>query len=110
MSKIKDQDTIDSRMAEASLIIRWADKYILRMLNNDAIKDDRRRSVTRELINGLEGGLKYPVSVELLHNDDEMRVGFFSPNTGMFYIDMSLNNFNCLPTISISGESTANND
>tara|TARA_R110000751_G_scaffold39487_2_gene93762 strand:- start:307 stop:633 length:327 start_codon:yes stop_codon:yes gene_type:complete len=101
MRKVKDMDTKESREQEM-MDVRWADKGIISMLNQEAIEVKRNRSVTPELINILSDGIKYPVTMEFIHNDDEMRVQFYGPKAGKFWLDMSIDNYNSLPVIKVS--------
>ena len=84
--------------------VKAATGGMIRLANELAIRDGRNRSVRPEVVESLGDETFYPVEFSMVHNDTEMRVGFFNPVGGMMLIDMSFGHFEVLPEFNVGGE------
>jgi hypothetical protein len=84
--------------------VKAATGGMIRLANELAIRDGRNRSVRPEVVESLGDEIFYPVAFSMVHNDAEMRVGFFDPVGDMILIDMSFGHFEVLPEFNVEGE------
>ena len=84
-------------------MIKAATGAMITLANDLAVRDGRNRSVSEEVIARLEPEIFYPVSLAMIHNDEEMRVEFFNPGPGLILIDMSFGHFAVLPEFNVEG-------
>lgn len=67
-------------------------------INNKAIRLKKNRSIyTRAYKEVFEHGVKYPIAFSFPHNDYEIRAEVYY-DTGSFWLDMDIEDFNNLPT------------
>tara|TARA_R110000744_G_scaffold111211_3_gene209482 strand:+ start:184 stop:462 length:279 start_codon:yes stop_codon:yes gene_type:complete len=88
-------------------MIKAATGAMITLANDLAVRDGRNRSVSEEVIARLEPEIFYPVSLAMIHNDEEMRVEFFNPGESglseLILIDMSFGHFAVLPEFNVEG-------
>ena len=67
-------------------------------LNNKAIRLKKNRSIYKRAYEEvLKDGVKYPIGMNFIHNDTEVRA-LVSYGKGTFWLDMDVEDFNKLPT------------
>lgn len=72
---------------------------LLRSLNEKAVKERRNRSLYFEKL-PIDPNNVYPVIMNFLHNDVEVRTGFImNHDKEMAWIDLTLKEFNALPEV-----------
>lgn len=72
---------------------------LLRTLNQKAVKERRNRSLYFEKL-PIDPNNVYPVIMNFLHNDVEVRTGFImNHDKEMAWIDLTLKEFNALPEV-----------
>lgn len=72
---------------------------LLRTLNEKAVKERRNRSLYFEKL-PIDPNNVYPVVMNFLHNDVEVRTGFImNYDKEMAWIDLTLKEFNALPEV-----------
>lgn len=84
------------------MAIKAATGAMIKLANELAVRDERNRSVYPEVVEALDAETFYPVSFSMIHNDEEMRVGFFNPAGGTIFIDMSFGHYEALPAFEVT--------
>lgn len=81
--------------------ISYFDKQSLIEANNDAILEQRNRSLNPEAIALLDDDTKFPVVFSMDHNEQEVRVKLMLTPTDEAWLDVSYETFNALPSVTM---------
>jgi hypothetical protein len=83
--------------------VKAATGAMIKLANELAVRDERNRSVYKYVVEALDTEIFYPVTFSMVHNNEEMRVGFFNPTGPTILIDMSFGHFEALPEFNVEG-------
>jgi hypothetical protein len=84
---------------------KYFTKQTLFIVNEQAIKTDRNRTLEPKALKTLRDDLIYPVVFNMIHNDREMRVGIMVGDVDdpvsatMVFLDIPFETYNVLPTV-----------
>lgn len=85
--------------------VKYLTKDLLIDVNEEAIKSKRNRTLYTEKLRELPDGLVFPVGMNLLHNDWEVRaqitVGPSADKLQHVWLDMPIETFNKLPEMEV---------
>lgn len=76
---------------------RYFTKQLLIEYNNAAIREKRNRSIKEEVLENLQEGYIFPITFNMYHSKDEMRVMISLFDVGTVFLDMSTERFDMLP-------------
>lgn len=81
--------------------ITYFDKPLLVKANNEAIRQNRNRSIDPEFVEALDDEIRFPVVFSIDHNDVERRVKIMLSSTDEAWLDISYEMFNSLPSVTM---------
>ncbi len=90
--------------------VKYADKEILKKLNDHAVMEEKNRALVDEVFDLLpDDDTLYPVVIAFIHNECEMRLGFAANVNGKLetlIIDVDFDFYNYLPNAEVPVELT----
>ena len=81
--------------------VSYFDKQSLIEANNDAILEQRNRSLDPDAIALLDDDMRFPVVWSMDHNDVEVRCKLMLTPTDEAWLDVSYETFNALPYVTM---------
>lgn len=82
--------------------IQYFDKKSLIKANNEAIRNNRNRTLEPSELKKLDDNTKFPVVFSMTHNDREIRVKFLLSPEIHAWLDIPFKTFHKLPSITYS--------
>lgn len=76
---------------------RYFSKQLLIEYNNAAIREKRNRSIKEEVLENLQDGYIFPITFNMYHSKDEMRVMISLFEVGTVFLDMTTERYDMLP-------------
>ena len=81
--------------------IQYFDKKSLIKANNEAIRNNRNRTLEPSELKKLDDDTKFPVVFSMTHNDREVRVKLLLNPQTEAWLDLSFKTFCSLPTVTM---------